>query len=86
MGDKKISRRKHYEQIAKSGKRKPKELEAALSPDLQYLWLLYVDMHNATGGDISYQELDAYCNRMGELTPFEIEVIRTLNTLFKRSR
>lgn len=51
-----------------------------------YLWELYLDLHNATQGEITYSELQAYTHFNGELTAFEVEAVRTLNMLFKRSQ
>lgn len=50
-----------------------------------YLWALYTELHNATQGDITYSELQAYSHFNGELTSFEVEAVRTLNQLYKRS-
>lgn len=58
----------------------------ALPEGAYYLWELYVDLHNATNGEISYTELQAYCQLNGRLTPFEVKAIRTINQLYKRSQ
>lgn len=52
----------------------------------EYLWALYLDLHHATSGEITYTELQAYSHFNGELTAFEVEAVRTLNQLFKRSQ
>lgn len=52
----------------------------------EYLWELYCDLHNANQGVITYSELQAYSHFNGDLTPFEVGVVRTLNQLFKRSQ
>lgn len=49
-----------------------------------YLWHLYLDLHNATKGEITYSELQAYTTFNGDLTAFEVEAVRTLNQLFMR--
>ena len=51
----------------------------------EYLWSLYLDLHNATGGEITYQEMLAYSAFNGELTAFEVDAVRSLNQLYKRS-
>lgn len=55
----------------------PKEIADApvLDDSLIYLWSIYLDLYNATGGKISYQEVLAYCQFNGGLTPFEVDAI-----------
>lgn len=82
-----VSRLKNLQQVEKTLKRKPKELQnlPVLAEELQYLWALYVEINNGSDGRITWKDLHAYCELMGELSPFEIEVIRNLNELHQRS-
>jgi len=41
-----------------------------------------VNLKNATGDTISYSEIQAYINIYGDLSTFEIDVIRTLDELY----
>jgi len=67
-------------QVEKSLGRKPKELEGApeLRKELHYLWSIFLDLYSPDSGKVSYQELREYANVHGELSGFEIGVIRRL--------
>jgi len=71
-------------QVEKSLGRKPRELEnsPSLRDELGYLWALFVNLKNATNGRISYTEIQAFAGIYGELSVFEIDVIRTLDDLY----
>ena len=71
-------------QVEKSLGRKPRELESSpsLRDELGYLWALFVSLKNATIGPISYTEIQAFAGIYGELSVFEIDVIRTLDDLY----
>ena len=70
-------------QVEKSLGRKPKELQDApvLRHELNYLWSLFVSLKNAAEGAISYTEIQAYISIYGDLSVFEIDLIRTLDDL-----
>tara|TARA_R110000796_G_scaffold220500_1_gene336600 strand:- start:295 stop:549 length:255 start_codon:yes stop_codon:yes gene_type:complete len=70
-------------QVEKSLGRKPKELQDApvLRHELNYLWSLFVSLKNAAEGAISYTEIQAYISIYGDLSVFEIDLIRTLDEL-----
>ena len=70
-------------QVEKSLGRKPKELQDApvLRHELSYLWSLFVSLKNAAEGAISYTEIQAYISIYGDLSVFEIDLIRTLDDL-----
>ena len=71
-------------QVEKSLGRKPKELQDApvLRHELNYLWSLFVSLKNAAEGVISYTEIQAYISIYGDLSVFEIDLIRTLDDLY----
>jgi len=71
-------------QVEKSLGKKPKELEDApvLRHELNYLWSLFVSLKNAAEGAISYTEIQAYISIYGDLSVFEIDLIRTLDDLY----
>jgi hypothetical protein len=71
-------------QVEKSLGRKPKELQDApvLRHELNYLWSLFVSLKNAAEGAISYTEIQAYISIYGDLSVFEIDLIRTLDDLY----
>lgn len=71
-------------QVEKSLGRKPKELQDApvLRHELNYLWSLFVSLKNAAEGAISYTEIQAYVSIYGDLSVFEIDLIRTLDDLY----
>lgn len=48
---------------------------------MQYVWQMFVSLHNATSGHISYQEIQAYAEFNGRLTPFEVEAVMTLQNI-----
>ena len=50
-----------------------------LRPELNYIWMAWVQLYNATGGVITYQEIASYCKFNGVLTPFEVDAIMTIN-------
>lgn len=74
----------NLKQIEKSLGRKPRELEGSpsLRDELGYLWALFVSLKNATNGPISYTEIQAFAGIYGELSVFEIDVIRKLDDLY----
>jgi hypothetical protein len=71
-------------QVEKSLGRKPRELEnsPSLRDELGYLWALFVSLKNAADGPISYTEIQAFAGIYGELSVFEIDVIRKLDDLY----
>jgi hypothetical protein len=73
----------NLKQVEKSLGKKPKELEDApvLRHELNYLWSLFVSLKNAAEGAISYTEIQAYISIYGDLSVFEIDLIRTLDEL-----
>lgn len=73
----------NLQQVEKSLGRKPKELENVpkLKPELLYLWSMFVSLKNASKGSIGYDEIQAYGNIYGDLSPFEVDIIRWLDTL-----
>jgi hypothetical protein len=73
----------NLKQVEKSLGKKPKELEDApvLRHELNYLWSLFVSLKNAAEGAISYTEIQAYISIYGDLSVFEIDLIRTLDDL-----
>jgi len=52
-----------------------------LSNELDYLWALFVSLKNAASGPIGYDQIQAYMTIYGDLSPFEVDVIRWLDTL-----
>ena len=46
-----------------------------------YLWVLFVTLKNASSGAISYPEIQAYMAIYGDLSTFEVDAIRALDTL-----
>tara|TARA_R110002012_G_scaffold173892_1_gene338659 strand:- start:1849 stop:2166 length:318 start_codon:yes stop_codon:yes gene_type:complete len=79
----KVSRIDNLNQIAKTIGKKPKQLEEKpeLSEKLMYLWVLFVTLKNASSGAISYPEIQAYMAIYGDLSTFEVDAIRALDTL-----
>jgi hypothetical protein len=45
------------------------------------LWGLFVSLKNASSGAISYSEIQAYMAIYGDLSIFEVDAIRALDTL-----
>jgi len=48
---------------------------------LAYLWGLFVSLKNASSGAILYSEIQAYMAIYGDLSIFEVDAIRALDTL-----
>lgn len=73
-------------QIEKTLGRPPKELADApkLDANLSYLWSIYVELKNASDGPIGYNDIKAYCELCGDLTPWEVETVRHLDELYAR--
>lgn len=71
-------------QVAKTLGRNPKELDDMpdLRDELNYLWALFVSLKNAASGSISYNQIQAYMAIYGNLTPFEVDLVRYLDTLY----
>ena len=78
-----VSRIDNLKQVAKSIGKNPKELDEKpeLNDKLAYLWGLFVSLKNASSGAISYSEIQAYMAIYGDLSIFEVDAIRTLDTL-----
>lgn len=51
-----------------------------LDNDLKYIWLIFVDLFNATNGVITYSEIKAYSEINGRLTAFETRAIMRINS------
>lgn len=70
-------------QVEKSIGKKPKELEnqPVLRSELTYLWVLFVQLKNASEGSISYNQIKSYMEIYGDLTAYEVDVIRELDQL-----
>lgn len=75
-----ITRKEQFDQFEKTTGRKPDtgREEIALIPELQYLWSIFVKINNASDGDITMQDVVAYTEIYGDLTPFEVDVITGL--------
>ena len=74
-------------QVEKTTGKKPKKL-AELTPlpdELVYIWQMFIDLFNATGGEITYQEILAYSNLVGDVSPFEIRCIMMIKNIGKES-
>ena len=48
---------------------------------MAYLWSLFVNLKNASSGAIPYSEIQAYMAIYGDLSIFEVDAIRALDTL-----
>ncbi|MGY9001602.1 MAG: phage tail assembly chaperone [Rhodospirillales bacterium] len=61
----------------------PKELESRpeLREQLGFLWGLFVSLKNASEGAISYNQIKSYMDIYGDLTAFEVDLIRELDQL-----
>ena len=55
--------------------------EPPLKTKLAYLWVLFVSLKNASDGAISYNQIKSYIDIYGELTAYEVDVIRELDQL-----
>jgi|TARA_R110000822_G_scaffold59380_4_gene148246 hypothetical protein len=55
-----------------------------LRDELAYLWVLFVSLKNSSSGVISYNEIQAYMSIYGNLSTFEVDIIRHLDTLHFR--
>ena len=79
----KVSRLQNLKQIEKSIGQPPKQLaeRPALRPELAYLWALFVSLKNASEGAISYNQIKSYMDIYGDLTAFEVDLIRELDQL-----
>ena len=77
----KISRIALKRQAAKQSEKAKATLDGLIELDdkLQYIWLIFVELHNATNGEITYSEIKAYSELNGTLTPFEIRAIMKIN-------
>jgi hypothetical protein len=53
---------------------------------MEYLWQIFLSLHNASGGAISYSEIRAYCEVQGTLTPFEIDAIMAISATHRKQK
>ena len=58
---------------------------AVLDPSLSHIWIAFSKLHNSTGGEISYQEIDSYCRYNGRLSPFEVDAIIAISRMRRLS-
>jgi hypothetical protein len=79
----KVSRLQNLKQIEKSIGKPPKQLaeRPKLRSELAYLWALFVSLKNASEGAISYNQIKSYMDIYGDLTAFEVDLIRELDQL-----
>jgi hypothetical protein len=79
----KVSRLQNLKQIEKSIGKPPKQLaeRPELRAELAYLWALFVSLKNASEGAISYNQIKSYMDIYGDLTAFEVDLIRELDQL-----
>jgi hypothetical protein len=79
----KVSRLQNLKQIEKSIGQPPKQLaeRPKLRSELDYLWGLFVSLKNASEGAISYNQIKSYMDIYGDLTAFEVDLIRELDQL-----
>lgn len=82
----KVSRIDNLRQVEKSLGKKPKELEGApeLRKELNYLWVIFVKLKNASDGPISFSSIMSYMAIYGELTAFEVDAIFALDNCQRR--
>lgn len=52
-----------------------------LRDELGFLWALFVSLKNASEGAISYNQIKSYMDIYGDLTAFEVDLIRELDQL-----
>tara|TARA_R110000822_G_scaffold181178_2_gene320875 strand:- start:1172 stop:1357 length:186 start_codon:yes stop_codon:yes gene_type:complete len=52
-----------------------------LREQLGFLWGLFVSLKNASEGAISYNQIKSYMDIYGDLTAFEVDLIRELDQL-----
>lgn len=64
----------------------PKELaeRPILRNELTYLWVLFVSLKNASSGVISYTQIKDYMAIYGNLSPFEVDAVRSLDLLHSK--
>ena len=84
----KVSRIENLRQVEKSTGVTPPELaeQPELRPEAIYLWELFVTLKNATPDVIRFVDIEAYSRVYGDLTPFEVDVIRNLENLSRKER
>tara|TARA_R110000796_G_scaffold70865_1_gene160827 strand:+ start:5571 stop:5810 length:240 start_codon:yes stop_codon:yes gene_type:complete len=68
-------------QAAKQSDKAQKTIDEFIQLDdkLHYIWVIFVELFNATGGEITYSEMKAYSEFHAVLKPFEIKAIMTIN-------
>ena len=78
----KVSRLELQRQAAKQSEKAKATLDGLIELDgkLNYIWIVFVELFNATNGAITYSEIKAYCDLNGSLTPFEIKAIMKINS------
>ena len=57
------------------------ESRPELRDELGFLWVLFVSLKNASEGAISYNQIKSYMDIYGDLTAFEVDLIRELDQL-----
>jgi hypothetical protein len=57
------------------------ESRPELRDELGFLWALFVSLKNASEGAISYNQIKSYMDIYGDLTAFEVDLIRELDQL-----
>ena len=83
----KVSRLELQRQAAKQSDKAKATLDGLIELDskLHYIWIIFIELHNATSGAITYSEIKAYCDLSGTLTPFEIKCIMRINSEKRQS-
>ena len=83
----KVSRLELQRQAAKQSDKAKATLDGLIELDakLHYIWIIFIELYNASNGDISYTEIKAYCDLMGALTPFEIKCVMRINSEKRQS-
>lgn len=78
----KVSRIELQRQAAKQSDKAKATLDGMIELDykLHYIWIIFIELFNATNGEITYSEIKAYSEINGTLTPFEIKAIMKINS------
>ena len=78
----KVSRLELQRQAAKQSEKAKATLDGLIELDgkLNYIWIVFVELFNATNGAITYSEIKAYCDLNGSLTPFEVKCVMKINS------